>query len=125
LAGPAAYVETMPLLSRCSAAVMSLLFSLRFRVSDREEHQRFQRVETSHGGRVRDFDENSETGRQIVGRASGAEDRDRNSLLFFKKFAVLREFEKGEFSGGLGRPSPSAGWLQIRCKCSQNGCRRT
>jgi hypothetical protein len=45
----------------------------------------------------------------------------RTSLLFFKKFPVLWEFEKREFGGRLGRPGPKAGWLQIRCKGSQTG----
>ena len=42
-------VAMMPLLFRCSAAVMPLLFFTAFRVNDREEPQYFQRVEPSHG----------------------------------------------------------------------------
>src|SRR5689334_5992443 len=99
---------------------MPLLFPLRFRVSDREDHQYFQRVEPSRGRMDTRF-RKKQRDRTARAEARAGRKPDRNSLLFFKKYPVLREFEKRESGGGLGRPSPSARWLQIRCKCSQTG----
>jgi hypothetical protein len=100
---------------------MPLLFSLRFRVTNREDHQSFQRVEPSRGRMDARFLTKQRDRTAHCRACERAENPDRNSLLFLKNFPVLREFEKRESGGGLGRPDPRAGWLQIRCKCSQTG----